>query len=104
MAVRRMRRTRTRRLVQLAKPRVTAINSQKGWEDLLRKADGRTLVIMFGGVSEQTSFFHERERERDRSRPFWVVFECTYEGSLVLFLFLFLFFCVLAMNAEAYVC
>jgi thiol-disulfide isomerase/thioredoxin len=49
MAVRRVRRTRTRRLVQLAKPRVTAINSKKAWEDLLRKADGRTLVIMFGG-------------------------------------------------------
>ena len=59
MAVRRLRRTRTRRLVQLVKPRVTAIITKKGWEDILRKSKGRTLVVMFRGVSVQ------RERERE---------------------------------------
>merc|ERR1712087_720241 len=49
MAVRRLRRTRTRRLVQLVKPRVTAIITKKGWEDILRKSKGRTLVVMFRG-------------------------------------------------------
>lgn len=53
MAVRRLRRTRTRRLVQLVKPRVTAIITKKGWEDILRKSKGRTLVVMFRGVSVQ---------------------------------------------------
>mmetsp|Transcript_34765 Transcript_34765/g.75207 ORF Transcript_34765/g.75207 Transcript_34765/m.75207 type:complete len:453 (+) Transcript_34765:215-1573(+) len=49
MTVRRMRRTRTRRLVQLVKPRVTFIVTKKGWEDLLRKTKGRTLVVMLRG-------------------------------------------------------
>ncbi|UPQ99283.1 hypothetical protein HOP50_03g25900 [Chloropicon primus] len=49
MAVRRLRRTRTRRLVQLVKPRVTAIITKKGWEDILRKSKGKTLVVMFRG-------------------------------------------------------
>jgi len=54
MAVRRLRRTRTRRLVQLVKPRVTAIITKKGWEDILRKSKGKTLVVMFRGVSSST--------------------------------------------------
>ena len=49
MAVRRMRRTRARRLVQLAKPRVKAIKTKKSWEDLLRRAGGRVVVVMLGG-------------------------------------------------------
>ena len=61
MAVRRLRRTRTRRLVQLVKPRVTSIITKKGWEDLLRKTKGRTLVVMFRGVSEEK----RREEEID---------------------------------------